>query len=48
MLTWLVRFPPIVYTDEGEKIAERLWRETLEEGRALGVDKALEGLGIRD
>lgn len=44
----ILRFPPVVYAEEGKMVAERLWRETLEEGRKLGVDGALEELGIRD
>lgn len=39
-----VRMPPLLYEPEGEKIAERLWRETLDELAFANVAKIVDSL----
>lgn len=38
------RMPPLLYEPEGEKIAERLWRETLDELAFANVAKIVDSL----
>ncbi|KAI0599690.1 hypothetical protein F4775DRAFT_599884 [Biscogniauxia sp. FL1348] len=39
--------PPLVYTSEGEKVAQRLWSETMRELSFAGVRDIVEGLGSK-
>lgn len=42
----LIRSAPIVYTTEGEQVAKRLWRETMEELSFAGVQDIVDAFGI--
>ena len=34
--------PPIIYSEEGKKISQQLWEETMEELKFAGVEQILE------
>ena len=39
------RFAAIMYTEEGKKVAEQIWKETLEELEFAGVKQILDQIG---
>ncbi|ETS74413.1 hypothetical protein PFICI_14279 [Pestalotiopsis fici W106-1] len=42
---WDIRpYPPLMYTDDGQKIKERLWEETMEELNFAGVSSIIQSL----
>lgn len=40
----LYRWPPMMYTEEGRRLGERLWDETMAELRFAEIEELLKGL----
>lgn len=39
-----VRYPSLLYTNDGKKLQDRLWKETIEELQATGAASVLESI----
>ncbi|KAH9909558.1 hypothetical protein F4778DRAFT_711864 [Xylariomycetidae sp. FL2044] len=45
LMSWTIhQFPPLLYTDEGQKVIQRVWEETLAELEFANVRKIIESL----
>jgi hypothetical protein len=42
----LSRLPPLMYTPEGEEVAKKVWKETMQELSFAGVEKIVEDIRL--